>query len=101
MAAAIIWLLGAFFNYISTLYIIFKKHDVSEMLYWFIYDLLLPILPIFFVLSMGKLFIPDISSRFVVGGILLLLFICCVLFSAFFSIDVRQKGILYLKNLFF
>jgi hypothetical protein len=50
---------------------------------------------------MGKLFIPDTSSRFVAGGILLLLFVSCVLFSAFSSIDVRQKGILYLKNLFF
>jgi O-antigen/teichoic acid export membrane protein len=101
MAAAIIWLLGTFFNYICTLVIIFKIHDVSEMLYWFIHDLLLPVLPIFFILIMGKLFIPDTSSRFVAGGILLFLFINCVLFSAFFSIDVRQKGILYLKNLFF
>lgn len=100
-AAAIIWLFGSLVNYICTLFIFFNKIDVSEWVYWFVYDFLFPILPILLVLIVSKLFIPEISSRFVAGVILFVLFLGCVILSAFFSIDVRQKGILYLKNLFF
>lgn len=101
IAAAIIWLLGAFFNYIFSLFIVFKKYDISDLYYWFIHDLFFPALPIFSVLLVSKLIISDISSRFAAGGVLFLLFMVCVLFSAMFSTDIRNKGILFVKSLFF
>jgi O-antigen/teichoic acid export membrane protein len=101
ISAAIIWLVGSFVNYIFTLFIVFRKYHIPEMIYMFIHDLLLPVLPIILILTIGKFLIPDISSRFVAGGILFLLYFTSIIFSAFFSTDVRQKGIIYLKSLFF